>query len=337
MRIPYDEIVTLLSAILRTSGFSEGRALLAAEFFADASRDGVPSHGLNRFPGFVVMVRDGYVKPDATPTPVERLGAVERWDGNLGPGMLNAHQSMDRAIELAREHTIGVVGLRNTNHWMRGANYGWQAAEAGCLGIGWTNTEPNLTPWGGTRGGVGNNPLVIAVPRSQGHVVLDMAMSQFSYGRLGNHARSGEPLPVVGGVDSSGEPTTDARAILDGGRALPTGYWKGSSLALMLDLIAALVSGGKTTRDIADFDVEHSVSQVFAAIDLSGLNVAGFHDAVVERAVEFVLAAGEGDFGPRYPGQATLSTRRDSEKKGVHVDDEVWQRIKDLASDGPSL
>ncbi|MBU8913106.1 MAG: 3-dehydro-L-gulonate 2-dehydrogenase [Spirochaetales bacterium] len=333
MRIPYDEIVVLLAAILRANGFSKDRAVPAAELFADASRDGVQSHGLNRFPGFVTMVCDGYVKPEATPTLVEQMGAVERWDGNLGPGVLNAHQSMDRATELAREHTIGVVGLRNTNHWMRGANYGWQAAEAGCLGICWTNTEPNMAPWGGDRHGVGNNPLVIAVPRSDGHVVLDMAMSQFAYGRLGNHARSGEPLPVAGGVDSSGEPTTDAAAILDGGRVLPMGYWKGSGLALMLDLIAALVSGGKTTRDIADLEPEHSVSQVFAAIDLSGVNQASFHEAVVERAVEFVLAAGEGEAAPRYPGQATLSTRRDSGKNGVYVADEVWQRIKDLAPD----
>jgi 3-dehydro-L-gulonate 2-dehydrogenase len=336
MRIPYDEIVAVLSAILRVNGFSEDRAVTAARLFADASRDGVASHGLNRFTGFVTMVRNGHVQPEATPTRVEQMGAVERWDGNLGPGMLNAHQSMTWAIELAREHTIGVVGLRNTNHWMRGANYGWQAAEAGCIGICWTNTEPNVAPWGGTRSAVGNNPLVIAVPRSAGHVVLDIAMSQFSYGRLGAHARSGEPLPVVGGVDASGEPTTDAKAIFDGGRVLPLGYWKGSGLALLLDLIAALVSGGKTTREIADLDPRQSESQVFVAIDLSHVNEAEFHNAVVDGAVQFVLDAGEGEAAPRYPGQGTLSRRRDSERNGVYVDDERWRRIKDLGTDGPS-
>ena len=101
MRIPYDEIVTLLSAILRTCGFSVDRAVLAARLFTDASRDGVASHGLNRFPGFVRWVRAGHVQAEAVPTRVEQTGAVERWDGNLGPGMLNAHQSMARAMELA--------------------------------------------------------------------------------------------------------------------------------------------------------------------------------------------------------------------------------------------
>jgi 3-dehydro-L-gulonate 2-dehydrogenase len=84
---------------------------------------------------------------------------------------------------------------------MRGGTYGWQAAEAGVIGICWTNTMPNLPPWGGGEPCLGNNPLVIAVPRKGGHVVLDMAMSQFSYGALESYRSRGEMLPVDGGFD----------------------------------------------------------------------------------------------------------------------------------------
>ena len=95
---------------------------------------------------------------------------------------------MDRAVELARANGIGCVALGNTNHWLRGGSYGWQAAEAGCVGICWTNTQPNMPAWGARDRRIGNNPFVMAVPRKEGHVVVDIAMAQFSYGQMENTA-----------------------------------------------------------------------------------------------------------------------------------------------------
>src|SRR5206468_3648246 len=147
------------------------------------------------------MIRSGVVDVHAQPVRVGARGGVERWDGRRGPGNLNAYAAMDRAIALSREHGIGCVALGNTNHWMRGGTYGWQAAEAGAIGICWTNTMPNVPAWGGVEPAIGNNPLVIAVPRANGHVVLDIAMSQFSYGALEGYERRGALLPVDGGFD----------------------------------------------------------------------------------------------------------------------------------------
>jgi 3-dehydro-L-gulonate 2-dehydrogenase len=124
IRIPYEELVETLSGILRNIGFRTDRARLSARLFADASRDGVYSHGVNRFPRFLRSVRSGIVNPNATPELVSQCGSLERWDGNLGPGNLNAYHCMQRAIELGRGHGIGCVALANTNHWMRGGNYG---------------------------------------------------------------------------------------------------------------------------------------------------------------------------------------------------------------------
>ena len=189
------------------------------------------------------------------------------------PGNLNAWHSMERAIALSREHGMGCVALANTNHWMRGGSYGWQAADAGVIGICWTNTLPNLPPWGASDPRVGNNPLVIAVPRPAGHIVLDMAMSQFSYGALASYRVRGELLPVDGGFDSDGRLTRDPGAIEDSNRPLPIGFWKGSGLALMLDLLAAMLSGGKASYQIEPIpERETRVSQVFIAIDPSCLD-----------------------------------------------------------------
>jgi len=248
IRVPYQEECDVLVRVLLKLAFLPERARLCAQLFADASRDGVYSHGLDRFPRFVRGIRKGLVDVHATPKLVSGHRALERWNGNRGVGNLNAWECMARAIALSRQHGIGCVALANTNHWMRGGTYGWQAAEAGVLGICWTNTMPNLPPWGASDARVGNNPLVIAVPRPNGPVVLDMAMSQFSYGALAGYRARGESLPLDGGFDSQGRLTRDPAAIELSARPLPIGYWKGSGLALMLDLMAGLLSGGLFTH-----------------------------------------------------------------------------------------
>ena len=179
---------------------------------------------------------------------------------------------MDGAIALARAHGIGCVALSNTNHWMRGGTYGWQAADAGVIGVCWTNTMPNLPPWGADTPRIGNNPLVIAVPRPEGHVVLDMAMSQFSYGALASYRLRGEQLPVPGGFDRDGALTRDPAAIEASRRPLPIGFWKGSGLALMLDMVAALLAGGRATHEIPQVpEQETGLSQVFLAFDVAAI------------------------------------------------------------------
>jgi len=326
MRVPFDELHDVLRRALAATGMAADRADLSARLFAEASRDGVASHGLNRFPRFMRMIGRGVVDVQAEPRLVAAHGAVERWDGARGPGNLNAYASMARAIGLAREHAVGVVALANTNHWMRGGSYGWQAADAGMIGICWTNTLANLPPWGAADPRIGNNPLVIAVPRAAGHVVLDMAMSQFSMGGLAAHRVRGEPLPVDGGFDASGALTRDAAAIEASGRLLPAGFWKGSGLSLLLDLTAALLSGGRATHEIpTDPEFETGLSQVFLAIDPAMNGAGGEGDRVADAVLAHLR---NGDGGVRYPGERTLATRRASLTGGVPVDADVWAAVR---------
>lgn len=331
IRVPYQEVLNALLAALVKLGFTPERARLCAQLFADTSRDGVYSHGLDRFPRFVRGIRKGLVDVHASPELVSSHGSLERWNGNSGPGNLNAYQSMARAIALSRQHGVGCVALANTNHWMRGGTYGWQAAEAGVIGMCWTNTMPNLPPWGASDPRVGNNPLIIAVPRPQGHVVLDMAMSQFSYGALASYRARGEQLPLDGGFDSKGQLTRDPGAIETSERPLPIGYWKGSGLALMLDLMAGLLSGGLFTHQIAASPEEESrLSQVFVAFDLPSIAdstaAAQLADQVIHH-VEFSKRTGE---RVRYPGQHVLETRRENMAKGIPVQPSVWKEIQGI-------
>jgi 3-dehydro-L-gulonate 2-dehydrogenase len=334
MRVPYPQLLETLERVLLKEGFEPNRAARCAELFAQTSRDGVYSHGLNRFPQFISMVRSGVVSLHAKPTLVSAVASIERWDGHVGPGNLNAFHCMDRTIALARQHGMGCVALANTNHWMRGGSYGWQAAEAGVIGICWTNTCPNLPPWGSQEALIGNNPLVIAVPRKAGHVVLDMAMSQFSYGALASYRMRGELLPVEGGYGLNGKLTRVPAEIEASKRPLPIGYWKGSGLALMLDLVAGILAGGCTTHQIpAEPDKETRLSQVFVAFDPARLGGAVSADTIAEEVIRhFQNSSKKEDAHPRYPGERVLRTRLENMEKGVPVEPSIWQQVQDLAS-----
>lgn len=329
MRLPFKTLQAEFKRVLLSLNFAEDKAHQIATIFAENSRDGVYTHGLNRFPVFVQYVKDGNIKPDAVPVADEGLGLLERYDGNYGPGMLNARFCMDRAIALANEHGMGCVAIRNTNHWMRGGTYGWQAAEAGCIGICFTNTIANVPPWGGVDPRLGNNPLIIAVPRENGHVVLDMAVSQYSYGKLQQYKAAGEDLPLPGGYDQNGKLTTNAGDIMETWRLLPIGFWKGSGLSLMLDLLVTILSQGRSTAEITKGKAEYGVSQVFICIKAQGGNQTA---DLIEQIISFTKTSGleDEDNAIRYPGESTLRTRERNLKDGIPVDEEIWEKVKAL-------
>ncbi len=336
-RIPFTQLQSTLADILLRHGFTHDRAQLCARLFAETTRDGVYSHGVLRFPRFLATIRNGSVDVHAAPTRISALGALERWDGHRGPGNLNAHASMDRALTLARAHGIGCVALRNTNHWMRGGSYGWQAAEAGMIGLCFTNTLPNLPAWGAAVPSIGNNPLIIAVPRASGPLVLDMAISQFSYGALENHRLRNEQLPVPGGFDAEGNLTRDPAAIETSQRPLPIGYWKGSGLGILLDAVAAMTALGNATHQIPrNPALESGLSQLFLAINPAALAEDNQDqlspDQIANAIVASVHAAQPADPARpvRYPGEQTLRIREENLHLGIPIDDSLWQQILKL-------
>lgn len=329
MRVPFEKLKAEFERILLNLDFKNDKAEKCATIFAENSRDGVYTHGLSRFPVFVQFVKDGLVKPAAEPVKEAGLGAIEQWNGNFGIGMLNAGICMNRAMELARDNGIGCVAIKNTNHWMRGGTYGWQAAEAGYIGICFTNTIANLPPWGGLDPRLGNNPLVIAVPRKNGHVVLDMAISQYAVGKLKQYEASGEELPLPGGYDAAGNLSTDATAILQSERVLPIGFWKGSGLSLVLDLLVTVLSGGNSTARISKKKTEAGISQVFICIKPNNDEHTA---ALIEEIIAYTKTSTPEHEGGTisYPGENTLLTREKSLKEGVWVDEKIWNTVQGL-------
>ncbi|MBC7889766.1 MAG: 3-dehydro-L-gulonate 2-dehydrogenase [Ferruginibacter sp.] len=317
------------ASILLNAGFTKEQANQCASIFTANSVDGIYTHGVNRFPRFVQYIKDGYVLPGAVPTLTNKLGGMEQWDGNLGPGPLNAVHATETVMRLAQQYGIGCVALANTNHWMRGGTYGWQAAKAGLVFIGFTNTTAIMPAWGAIDPRLGNNPLVIALPYQDEAIVLDMAMSQFSYGAMELAVLKNESLRVYGGYNKSGELTNDPATILESKRPLPVGYWKGAGLSLLLDILATVLSGGLSVHQITKKDVEHGLSQVFIAIDISKL---GNH-SLITKTVENIIADYHQSVGADaskkivYPGEGVLQTRKNNLANGIPVLKKVWDEI----------
>jgi 3-dehydro-L-gulonate 2-dehydrogenase len=334
MKMMFDEIYTVLKQALIVRNVPEPAAGEVARIMTENSRDGIYTHGINRFGRLLHNIDDGITLPQAVPMRVSGLGGYEIWDGNLGLGIINAKTCTERAIELAKVHGVSCVSIRNTNHWLRGGTYGIMMAEAGMLGIAFTNAKLNMCAWGTMERSAGNNPLVLAVPRKNGaHVIADTSFSEYSYGKLQTARLEKQMIPSPGGYDENGQLSCDPVVILKTGRLISMGKWKGSSIALLLDLIASVSSFGNTCAAIAKMPGdEHSHSQTFIAINPLALgskeDIAGIVEEVVDAVLKAAPVPGE---AVHYPGQSMLRIRAENQKNGIPINETVWKELLELA------
>ncbi len=333
MNVTFLQLKTVFEKILLTRGIPPQRASDCATMFAQTTEAGVFSHGINRFPRFVQQIDNGDVIVNAEARPVTRLGAIEQWDAGRAIGNLTAKSMMYRAMTLADDFGIGLVALRNANHWMCGGSYGRQAAEAGYIGICWTNSVAVMPPWGATECRIGTNPLIIAIPDNP-VTMIDMSMSMFSYGKLEVNRLAGRPLPVDGGFDNNGQLTRDPAVIEENRRILPMGYWKGSGLSIVLDMLATLLADGASVAEVTqDNSDEYGVSQIFLAIQPDKLIDLPTREEKLTRIKQFILEAERAEAGVavRLPGHEYQSIIAKHRAHGIEVDDKVWQKVQQLA------
>ena len=336
MRLSFDEIQSEIKRAFMKHGMEESKADFCARIHTESTNDGIYSHGVNRVARFADYLDKGWVDPDAEPTLEKDLGAVRVYNGNLGPGILNAFYCADRAMEMADRYGIGMVGIRNTTHWMRGGTYGLYAAGKGYAAIMWTNTEACMPPWGAKECRLGNNPFVMAVPGPEGAppLMMDMAISQYSYGKLQVTRLAGKKLPFPGGFDKDGNLTDDPGLIEESRRILPIGYWKGSAFSFMLDVLGSVLSDGVGAADLnaAEKGSCGGCSQVMIVIDHKRITDGEKINDTLRRAIEYVKGAepaGQSG-GVRVPGEGSLRFHRDHEANGIFVDDDVWAAIRAL-------
>jgi LDH2 family malate/lactate/ureidoglycolate dehydrogenase len=295
----------------------------------------VKSHGTIRVPEYVRRVESGVMDPRAEARFVHDEGAVGLLDGGNGFGQAAGCTAMRRAIDKAQALGIGLVGVRNSNHFGIAAYYAMMALDAGMIGLVMTNASPAINPFGTSTPLLGTNPIAVAVPAGvEKPIVLDMSTSLVARGKIRFAALTGKEIPPGWATDADGEPTTDAKKALKGSLE-PIGGPKGSGLSLIVDLLCGVLTGSCLTgevKTIVDVSGPAKTGHIFGAIDIGRFigrepfrqNV----DAVIRRIKGLPARAGQKVF---MPGEIELDLAARRMQEGVPLAEEVARNLNALA------
>ncbi len=323
MRVPLAEARALATDVLIGAGVSPRHAGQQAAVLVDAEARQVPSHGLLRLPRLVRRIAGGVADPRTCGSHTWVSPTYLRVDGEQGLGPPVALHALDAVITAAEQNGSATAAITGSNHLGMLGYYARVVADRGLACLAMTTSEPLVHPWGGSRAMIGTNPLAIAVPADPRPLVLDMATSMISMGRVHDHARRGRPLDPGWALDAEGRPTTDATAAMDGSLA-PFGGAKGYALGLALGAIVSFVTGS-----LPDVEVRGTLDDVnpsgkgdlFIVLKGAQRPIAEFLDQV--RATPPTDA----DRPVSVPGDGGESRALAAAAAGIDLDDGLWSEL----------
>ena len=326
-------LVQLLETIFQRHGCRAEVARCLAENCAGAERDGAHSHGVFRIPGYVSTLASGWVDGQAVPVVEDVAAAFVRVDAGNGFAQPALAAARELLVSKARSAGIAVLAIRNSHHFAALWPDVEPFAEEGLVALSVVNSMTCVVPHGADRPLFGTNPIAFAAPQAQGQpIVFDLATSAIAHGDVQIAARKGERLPPGIGVDSLGQPTQDPKAILEGGALLPFGGHKGSALSMMVELLAAALTGGNFS-----FEFDWSghpgaktpwTGQLLIVIDPS--KAAG--QSFAERSQELVRQMHAVGL-KRLPGDRRHQQRERSQHAGIAIPAEQLQQLRALTQD----
>lgn len=337
--VPASQLIKAVSAVFRSAGLSPTAADCVAESLVEADLRGIPSHGVLLVPMYVARLREGSVSTAEAAEVVADLGAVAVLDAHNALGQLTGDQAMALAVEKAQRYGVGLVTVRHAFHFGGAFRYAAAAAAAGCIGVAAANTRPLMPAPGGAEAVVGNNPLAVAVPRLGAvPVVLDMAMSEAALGKIRLAAQENRQIPAHWATDADGRPTTDPSSALSG-LLLPAAGPKGYGLALMIDVLTGVLSGGAFGAGVkglyADTAVPNDCAHLFLAV-----HVAAFGDdhAFAEHLEQLITQVTESRRAPGtdrllLPGQLEQERAEAARNEGVVLANTVLDELRVVAGE----
>ena len=335
-KYPVDHLRTLVTDIIAAVGLEPAMAKIFAESIVAADLRGVKSHGTVRLPDYVRRVENRVMDPKAAVRFVREDGATGLVDGGNGFGQAAGHLAMRGAIEKARTHGIGWVGVRNSNHFGIASFYAMMALEAGMIGVVMTNASPAMNPYGSSSPLLGTNPIAVAIPAGvEKPVVLDMSTSLVARGKIRFAALTGKEIPLGWATDANGEPTTDAQKALKGSLE-PIGGMKGSGLSLVVDILCGVLTNSCLTggvKTIVDISGPAQTGHAFAALDVAHfIGLDRFKkdmDAVIQR-IKGLLSKGDREIF--LPGEIEFNLAARRTREGIPLEDAVVQNLNNLAA-----
>jgi LDH2 family malate/lactate/ureidoglycolate dehydrogenase len=268
-RYRHEDLCEFACEILTRLGVPAGDAREVAACLTKAELRGVDSHGMVRLPVYSRRVQAGVVKASPDIRVIRSSNSTALVDGDNGLGPVVGARAMAVALEIAREHGIGLVGVRNSNHFGPAAYYVEKAIDRGCIGFAISNAPPNMAPFGGRERFLGTNPIAIGIPaREEPPLIFDASTSVVARGKIILAAQSGQSLPEGWAIDPDGRPTTNAQRALEGA-VLPFGGAKGSAISFIIDILCGVLTGaafGNHLNTLENLAAVQNVGHVFAVL-----------------------------------------------------------------------
>ena len=331
--ISHDTLLDFGRRLLEAASVPHPKARLVAEALVAANLRAVDSHGMQLLPYYLDQLRAGNIDPLTDGRVVSESGGCVLYDGQNGFGYTVAENCCGHAVRLAKEHGVAMAVARDSNHFGAAAFWAQRISAAGCIGMVMCNASPIVPPWQGKEGRLGTNPICVAVPGAGGKGwLLDMATTTVAMGKVYKAFFSGQPgIPPGWAMDSDGVPTTDTEAAFHG-LLMPLGGYKGYGLAMMVEILCAVLSGGAMSSEVGGvriLDRPMRTSQAFVAIDAARFLpveefqqrldrlVAAMKSAKPAAGYDEVLVAGDPEW--------RAEDRRTRE--GIPVAEGIWEKL----------
>jgi len=333
-----ERLTEFAAAVLEAEGVPAGDARLVAGCLVQAELWGHPSHGLLRLGWYVARIRSGVVDPAAKPETVVDLGALALLDGHEGLGHVLCAHAASEAVRRAREHGVGVVGVRNSNHFGMAAHFTRMIAEQGCVGVVTTNGSPAMAPWGGREKAVGANPWSIAAPAgTHGVTVMDIANVNAARGKIYAARERGAAIPEGWALDAKGRPTTDPAAAIDG-VILPMGGHKGYAISFMMDVLSGVLTGSSFATGVSgpqQAERRSGCGHLVLAVDVAAMADPGDFgrrmEALIAEMRAVPLAGGFDEIF--FPGEIEDRGRARRQREGIELPAKTMEALERLAAE----
>ena len=336
-RVPAPRLTSFAAAVLAAVGVPTADAWLVADSLVTADLWGHQSHGVLRLSWYVDRIRAGVMRAVTTPETLSDTGPLVAIDGHDGVGQVLAAHAAREAAHRARDHGVGVVAVRNSNHFGTAAYFTRMAACDGCVAILATNASPAMAPWGGRARTVGANPWSIAAPAGEhGVMVMDIANTAVARGKVYLARQRGETIPAGWAIDADGAPTTDPAAAI-AGVILPMAGHKGYAIALMMDVLSGVLTGSAFGTAVSGpYQVERpsGCGHLFIALDVAAF---GDPDGFARRMEQLVaevksVPLAQGFDEVFFPGELEARAARANLDLGLSLPQQTLDDLRQLAA-----
>lgn len=325
-----DDLTLLAAKALEHAGASQTMAAATAKALVAAEAEGLSGHGLSRVPLYAQHLREGRTDGKARVSIKADKGATCLISAGGGLAFEAIALAVSEAIDRSKKFGLAFCGVTDSHHAGAMDYHLAPVAQAGLVGLAFTNSPAAINAWGGKRPLYGTNPIAAAFPRrSHPPLVIDLSLTEVIRGKIMLYAKEGKPIPLGWAVDRDGKPTTDAKAALTGS-LFAIGGAKGAMLALMVELLCVALTGaafGYENDSYFEPGGKPRIGHAIVAIDPAAL--AG-NDVYFER-VETLIAAMLSDEGVRLPGDRRHKLAADARANGIDVSDALLKQLRDLA------